>query len=40
MSYLQQNYAIKKFNAVGHSMGGGAWVSYLASYEKTSPIHK
>ncbi|MBC1717396.1 alpha/beta hydrolase [Listeria welshimeri] len=34
MSYLQKNYNIKKFNAVGHSMGGGAWVAYLASYEK------
>ncbi|WP_430534104.1 alpha/beta fold hydrolase [Listeria rocourtiae] len=32
MRYLQDHYNVTKFNAVGHSMGGGAWVSYLASY--------
>ncbi|MBC1473536.1 alpha/beta hydrolase [Listeria grandensis] len=32
MRYLEDTYDIKKFNAVGHSMGGGAWVSYLSSY--------
>ncbi|WP_099223296.1 alpha/beta fold hydrolase [Listeria costaricensis] len=34
MLYLQDHYDIRQFNAVGHSMGGGAWVAYLASYEK------
>lgn len=32
MRYLEDHYDVTKFNAVGHSMGGGAWVSYLASY--------
>ncbi|MBC2239112.1 alpha/beta fold hydrolase [Listeria booriae] len=32
LRYLQDTYKVTKFNAVGHSMGGGAWVSYLASY--------
>ncbi|MBC1420128.1 alpha/beta hydrolase [Listeria fleischmannii] len=34
MSYLQKHEDITKFNAVAHSMGGGVWEAYLASYSK------
>ncbi|WP_167629753.1 alpha/beta hydrolase [Listeria valentina] len=34
MLFLKQQHGIMKFNAIGHSMGGGAFISYLAAYEK------
>ncbi|WP_088809108.1 MULTISPECIES: alpha/beta hydrolase [Listeria] len=34
MAYLQKHQHITKFNAVAHSMGGGVWEAYLASYSK------
>lgn len=38
MRYLKKHYAIKKFYAVGHSMGGGTWISYLAT-EGDNPVY-
>lgn len=38
LHFIQKNYAIKKFNAVGHSMGGGVWTSYLATDGK-NPLY-
>lgn len=36
--FFKKNEHINEFNAVGHSMGGGTWTAYLATYEKNPDV--